>query len=344
MTMQSPRITVIGAGAIGGVTAGFLARKGRRVEIVCKHREALDRIRSQGLHVKGPDGAFQARMNAVLNIADLRGQTDVVLIATKTNDAVDAARRIEPFIGEQTLVLSLQNGIVEDDIAQIVGKARVVGCVVGWSATLLGPADVAFTRAAEFIVGDLYAIGEEKVQRAAAILQDAMPTRISVNIRGELFSKLILNCCINALAAVSGLALGPLLSRKRARDLFIAVMREAVAVADAAGVRVEPALGGLLDYHAFLAGDDDAARQKRDDTLVFMGQMSQDVKPSSVQSLERGKPTETAWLNGYIIELAEKTGLSVPMNHALVNIIDQIENGSIGMSPRILDLPALQPD
>ncbi len=339
--MTTSRITVIGAGAIGGVTAGFLARNGRSVDIVCKYRDTVDHIEKQGLHVGGLAGEFYAKMNAVKDIGELTGKTDLVLIATKANAAADAARQILPFLTEDAIMVSLQNGILEDNIANVVGKHRVVGCVVGWSATLLGPANVVFTRAAEFIIGDIYGIGEEKVARAAAVLQDAMPTRISANIRGELFSKLILNCCINSLSAVSGLPLGPLLSRKRARDLFVAVMREAVSVADAEDVTLEPALGGMLDYHAFLSGDDVAALKNRDDTLAFMGQMSKDIKPSSVQSLERGKPTETPWLNGYIADLADKAGLPVPINRGLVKLITQIEQNKLGMAPENLDHPEL---
>lgn len=337
MSTHSPRIAVIGAGAIGSVTAGLLGRAGHRVELVCKHRGTMARIGSGGLRISGVAGEFAAKPTVVQHIGDLSGNEDLVLIATKANDATAAAQKVLPFLGEESIVVSLQNGIVEDEIARVVGEARVVGCVVSWSATMAAPAEVVYTRAAEFIVGDLYGLSAEKVRRVAGILNDAIVTRVSNNMRGELYAKLILNCCINALSAVTGLNLGPLLEFKSARNLFIAMMAEALAVADASGIKVAPVLGGQLDYYAFLSGSDDAARHRRDTALVQMGRRSREVKPSSLQSLERGRPTETPWLNGYIAARAGVLNIPVPVNLAVIHQIESIERGARPMTPENLD-------
>ncbi|MFH2130664.1 MAG: ketopantoate reductase family protein, partial [bacterium] len=267
MKEDNLRIAVIGAGAIGGITAALLSRKGHDVEIVCKYQETVDLVQSKGLHVSGILGEFYAKTAAVKEISDIKEKMDVVFIATKVNDTSAVARQIAPFLKENALVVSLQNGIIEDELAGVVGQDRVVGCVVGWSATMIGPADMVFTRAGDFIVGDLFGLGDKKVAVVADILNDVVETRIVQNILGELFSKLILNCCINALSVITGLNIGPMLDLKPVRDLFIVIMAEAVAVADASGVELVPIMGGQLDYHAFLRGDDVVSCQKRDDLL-----------------------------------------------------------------------------
>ena len=327
------RIAVIGAGAIGGITAALLSRKGHDVEIVCKYQETADLVQSKGLHVSGLLGEFYAKTAAVKEIADIKDKKDLVFIATKVNDAVAAARQIRPFLGEKALVVSLQNGIIEDQVADVVGQDRVIGCVVGWSATRIGPADMVFTRVGNFIVGDLFGLGYKKVAMVADILNDAVQTNIARNIRGELFSKLIINCCINALSAVTGLNVGPMLDLKPVRDVFISIMAEAVAVADALGIELVPMMGGGLEFHAFLRDHDAVSCQKRDDFLVFLGKQAWDVKPSSLQSLEGGRVTETRWLNGYIVERAAMLGVPVPTNQGICNLIGRIEQGDLTMTP-----------
>ncbi|MBI5250147.1 MAG: hypothetical protein HY912_11695, partial [Desulfomonile tiedjei] len=135
MLQEKTKITVIGAGAIGGVTAALLAKAGWDVEIVCKHQEIADRCTNPGLRVTGIRGEFVVPVRGVKQISDLSGPLDTVLLATKATDCIPAAKELLPKLAEDSCVLSLQNGICEEALAEVLGRNRVIGCVVVWGAS-----------------------------------------------------------------------------------------------------------------------------------------------------------------------------------------------------------------
>lgn len=326
-------VAVVGAGAIGGITAAELARAGYDLEVVGKHRETVDLAISPGLHVFGVGGDRRVPVRAVKDISQLSQPKDVVLLATKTTDAVSAARELLPLLRRDSLVVSLQNGICEDALAEVIGRDRVIGCVVGWGATMHGPAELEMTSTGEFVIGNIDHRPDDRLPRIREMLENVVPTRISNNIMGELYAKLIINSCINSLGALTGLYLGELLSMKAVRDVFLDIMREAMAVAAAMNIKVEPAAGGKLDYYKFLESSGRVAQFKRHLMVRVIGFKYRRLKSSSLQSLERGRVTEIQYLNGYICERAREHGIATPINDALVAMIEEIQSGSRSITP-----------
>jgi 2-dehydropantoate 2-reductase len=250
MTDKSVNIAVVGAGAIGGATAAFLAKAGWSTEIVCKHQDIADLASTRGLHVFGLKGEHYVPMPAVKGIKDLAGPKEVVLLATKATDCLEAAKELLPLLSPDSIVVSLQNGICEDALASVLGRGRIVGCVVGWGATMHGRGEIEVTSPGEFVIGNIDHRPDPRLPLVQEMLSAVVPTRISDNIMGELYSKLIINSCINSLGVITGMNLGKLLARAKIRGIFTALMREAMAVATATGIKVEPAWwkAGLLPF------------------------------------------------------------------------------------------------
>jgi 2-dehydropantoate 2-reductase len=240
-------------------------------------------------------------------------------------------------LSENSRVVSLQNGISEDALVEVLGAERVVGCVVGWGATMLGPAELAVTSPGEFIIGYTDGHSDERLEYLENMLNVVVPTRISANIIGELYSKLIVNSCINSLGAMTGQPLGVLLASARMRNIFIGLMAEAMAVANAAAIKVEPGGGGKLDYYEFLRGDGILARFKRHLVIRIVGFKYRRIRSSSLQSLERGRPTEVDYLNGYICQRGREHNVPTPLNDTIVAIIKEIEAGQRKIQPENLD-------
>ncbi|MEW6348841.1 MAG: 2-dehydropantoate 2-reductase [Thermodesulfobacteriota bacterium] len=336
MLHQETSVAVIGAGAIGGITAAYLGKAGWDVELVCKHQQTVDRVASSGLRVFGIRGEDVYRVKAVRQIADLSSTKDVVLLATKADACVEAAQEALPFLRDTSVLVSLQNGISEYRLAEIAGRERVIGCVVGWGATMHGPGELEMTSEGEFVVGNIDHKPDSRLPRIQEMLSAVVPTRISENIMGELYSKLIVNSCINSLGAITGLPLGKLLAIRKARNLFIRIMEEAIHVADAMGLRVEPGGGGKLDFYRFLGSTSLSARFKQHVTIRAIGFKYRRIRSSSLQSLERGRKTEVDFLNGYITHMGRVHGIPTPVNDALVTIIKEIESGSRPISPQNL--------
>jgi 2-dehydropantoate 2-reductase len=336
MADRNLTVAIIGAGAIGGTTAAFLAQAGWDVELVCKHPETVALASTSGLHVFGVRGEHRVKVKSVREIGELARGKDVVLLATKATECLAAARALLPMIREDTSVVSLQNGICEDALAGVLGRERVLGCVVGWGASMHGPAELEVTSEGEFVIGAMDGRPDSRLPVLKHMLDAVAPTRISDNIMGELYSKLIINSCINSLGVITGQRLGELLADAKVRHIFIGLMQEAMAVAQAMEIKVEPGGGGKLNYYSFLASTSILARIRRHLMIRLIGFKYRRIRSSSLQSLERGRKTEIDYLNGYICERGQERGVSTPLNQAVVTMVKEIENHARKITPENL--------
>ncbi len=188
------------------------------------------------MRITGARGSFTVPLKTVSRVESLSGPKDLVLLATKAADVLAPARAVLPFMGPESLLVSLQNGICVDALGEVVGRARVIGCVIGWAATLHDHGWVEVTSRGRFVIGPIEGAAPPGLATLRAVLSRVMPTGVSNNIYGDLYAKLILNSCFNAICAVTNRTVREIIAHRRGRDIFVAVMREAVAVADAKGL------------------------------------------------------------------------------------------------------------
>lgn len=316
------KIAVIGAGAIGGTTAAFMTKAGYDVQLVCKY-DTITKKACEGLKIVGAKGEHIVKMDAVKEIKELNGKKDYIFVATKAYDMPESCRKALKFADKNTLFVSLQNGISIDAMAEVVGEERTVGCVVGYGGTMLEHGVLDVTSSGDYIIG--MKKNSNKLKQLKTIMDTAFETQISDNILEELYSKLIVNSCISALGAVSGLYLGEMLRKKHVRDIFLRIMCEAVDVADAMGLKLPP-YAGKLDYYELVDLSSAIKRFKAHLTIRVVGIKYRRLKSSSLQSLERGRKTEIDFFNGYIADKAAELNVKAPMNKAITQIIKEIED------------------
>jgi len=315
---------VVGAGAIGGITAALLKKNGFNVEIVCKYDNYASIILDQGIEVSGICGNFKIKIPAYASVSDVRGKKDIILHATKATEMIEAARSLKAILKDNGFVISMQNGICEDELGEVLGHNRVIGCVTGWGATMESYGKVEMTSSGDFILGYPGRKPDEFLKVVAEILSSVMPAKVTDNIMGHLYSKLIINSCITSMGAICGLFLGKMLSIRKIRKIFIEIIREAVAVADSMHLKIE-IFGGRLDFRNFVKGVNLLADARRHMAIRVIGFKFRRLKSSSLQSLEKGKLTEVDYFNGFIVKNATKAGVPVPVNTAMVNMIHEIE-------------------
>lgn len=323
---MNKKILVVGAGAVGGIISVILTKEGYSPHVVVKYPELKQKAKKEGFEIIGHHGHHIQKVAAFLPSDFLMEKYDFVLMTVKANDLAVAARMILPLIHEDSMVVALQNGICEDELAAIVGKNRTIGCVTGWGATMIEPGKYDMTSGGEFIIGNLYGTLSDKLTELKNILETIHPCTISKNIYGELYSKLIINSCITTLGAISGKTLGEMLSNPQIRTIFLKIIFEAIEVANAMGIKVEP-YSGKLDYYKFVKSLNFIGNLRRRTTVRIIGYKYRRLKSSGLQSLERGRPTEIDWLNGYIVSKGKKFGIDVPVNNALVEMVKEIEKG-----------------
>ena len=176
---QAKTVAVIG-GRDRRHHGGISHRAGFDVELVCKHADRAAEISGRGVHITGVRGDMVVPMKAVAEIEQLTGKKDVLLIVTKAYDMPDAARRALPFLKPNSFVVSMQNGICVEALAEVVGAERTVGCVVGWGSTMLPDGSLNMTSEGEFVIGG-YLPGKD-VTPLKAMLDCVIQTRISDNV------------------------------------------------------------------------------------------------------------------------------------------------------------------
>ncbi len=329
---KESRICVIGPGAIGGVVAAVLTRQGYNTTLVVKYPELAEKINKWGIEVLGECGEFTIPIPSVALPQELSGIFDYVLLATKADGLMESARGVLPFLNENSRVVSMQNGICEEMLADVVGEERTIGCVVGFGGSMHEPGKVEMTSDGEFVIGNWNRGADEKLESLAAILNHVAETRISEEIFQELYSKLIINACVTTLGAVCGQYLGEMLSKRNSRKLFIEIIREAVAVGTAMGITIPAGAGGKLDYYKFLAPGP-LSGFKRHLTIRVIGMKYRKLKSSSLQSLQRGRKTEVDNFNGYIAAKGRELGVATPVNEKLTRMVLEIEQGKRKVDP-----------
>ncbi len=332
--MTNKTIAVIGGGAIGGITAAYLSKAGYDVELVVKYKEKAEQAASKGLHIIGVRGDHYIKLKAVADVEQLSGKKDIVMIVTKAYDMPDAARRVLPFLEDDSLVVSMQNGICVEALGEIVGAERSVGCVIGWGSTMLQDGTLNMTSEGDFVIGGQRP--DKDLSGLKDVFDHMLPTRISGNIIADLYSKMIVNSCITSLGVLCGLNLGKIMTYKRARQIFVSIIREAVAVANAMNLKVEP-YGGKLDYYKLIKGEGALADFRRDAMIRIIGFKYRRLKSSSLQSLQRGKPTEVDYYNGYIAKKGAELGVATPVNSRIVEMIKEIEAKERTIDPKNLE-------
>ncbi len=330
--IRQSKILVVGAGAIGGIIAAFLTRAGQNVQLVTKYPDLADRIRESGIQVSGIKGSFTFPVPAVATIDEAEGEFDFVIIATKAYDliypAVEAVERLTP----NGKIVTIQNGIVEEHIAAVVGREKVIGCVVGWGATLESPGVMRMTSGGEFVIGSLDGESKEELKVLKEILNRFLKTTIVDDIYAHLYSKLIINMCVTTLGAISSYNVGQMLWKRQFRHLIVQIVREAIDVADAMGMRV-PFYAEKLNYYYLAKQVSFFPSIIKHIVMLDFGWKYRNLKSSSLQSLERGKKTEISYMNGYVVKKGMELSVKTPLNTILVEYVSQIEKGMFDTTP-----------
>jgi 2-dehydropantoate 2-reductase len=301
------RIAVMGAGAVGCFFGGMLARAGADVTFIARgpHLEALAR---NGLFLDSIHFQQRVPVRASAEPAAVRG-AELVLFSVKTVDTETAAKSIAPHLSPGALVLSLQNGV--DNVARISAAAGLsaLASVVYVAASLPEPGRVKHAGRGDLVIGD------SPAQQVAAIRDTfepaGVPCRLSDNLDGELWQKLTLNCCGNAVSALTRSGYGPAVRNPLVRDVMQTALDEARDVARAAGVRLP----------------DDGPENSANAMNLLENYGS--ATSSTEQDIARGRRTEMDSLNGYVARRGAELGVETPVNRTLYALVKLLEERSL---------------
>jgi 2-dehydropantoate 2-reductase len=318
------RISIIGAGAIGGLLAARLTAAGEDVCVVARgaQKDAIGRI---GLKVIGlPDGELHVRPRVVSSIGEA-GPQDLIVLGVKAHQVAAIAPDINAALGPQTMILTAQNGIpwwyfmkhggahegrtldsVDPSlsISAHLPVDRVLASVVYPAAELVAPGVIQFIEGERFTLSE---IDQQKSERIASVSQvftnAGFKAPVSSDVRAEIWTKLWGNLSFNPISALTGATLAGICRDNGARALAADMMREAQAVGEALGIRFRIPL------------------EKR----IAGAQAVGEHKTSMLQDIEAGRPTEIEALVGSVIELGQITGVPTPHISAIYACVKLLE-------------------
>ena len=310
--MGDVRVVVYGAGAIGSLVGARLHEAGVSVQLIGREAQ-VNAIRTNGLQVKGLRDSHVVQLPATTT---LEGPADIILLTVKSQDVQGACRVIAQKNSDATVV-TMQNGVRSDrEAADILGRGRIVGCVLNISATYLEPGVVEQNTREFFQVGAPFPEAGARVDPVVAVLSPTLRVEIAPDIARARWTKLMANLN-NAIMAITGLPIGKALRHPGLARLSIATIREGVRTAQLGGFgldqsrrartfRLMSTLPMSLSYPIF---------RKR-----LAGNFPPDSTygPSTLQSLRRGSSSELDYLNGEIVTLGKQIGRPTPYDTGLL--------------------------
>jgi 2-dehydropantoate 2-reductase len=321
--MIEASVLVVGAGAIGGVTAARMEGGVRRVTVLDANEEHVEKIRNPGLLLDDLGEERRVRLDAYADPAGLGDPFDFALVTLKAPH-LEAA--LGPLVerGLAGTFVSLGNGLVQDRIASIVGGKNLIVGTVEWGATNLGAGHLARTTRAPFVIGEPDGETKSRTRLLAEALQTVADVRITRNISGQVWSKLLVNSAFSGLGAVSGLLYREVIADPAGKEAALAVWREGYDVGMAQGITMDEVLGVPAESLVVRGPED---RKKADEALeVAMGYAGA-TKASMLQDLERGARTEVDVINGGVVERGREHGVETPFNERVVALMHAMERG-----------------
>ena len=322
------RCAIYGAGSLGTVLGAYMTKNGVPVELVNRNKAHVAAMREKGAHITGTV-EMTVPVNAITP-DEMNGKYEVILLMTKQLHNPEVVTFLKPFLADNGVIVTLQNGIPEPGIAEIVGKGHTMGCTVEWGATLSAPGECILTSdpdSLSFHMGKMDGITDEQFAMVKDLLEKMCPVHFEENLLGARWSKLLINATFSGLGTVVGGRFGDVSEDADAKKVAIRCMKECIDVGHATGVEFAPVQGKDITKLFYYKG-----ALKRAFALFLLPiamKKHRAIEPSMLQDLRNGKPCEVDAINGVVCEWGRKFNIPTPINDRIVEVIKKEQSGEL---------------
>lgn len=325
------RAAIYGAGSLGTILGAYITKNGGKIELINRNKAHIEALQNKGAKVIGTV-EFSQPVKAYTP-AEMSGVYDIIFLMTKQQQNSEVVNYIKEYLAPDGVIVTLQNGIPEIEIGEIVGEERVLGCTVAWGATMKEAGVCELTSAPDsltFSLGSLQPVPNPHINEVKALLELMGPVDIDKNFIGSRWSKLLINSAFSGMSAVLGSTFGEAAGNKASRRIVQALIKECIDVCAAGNIKIEPVQGKdivkLLDYSNCI--------KKAFSFFIIPIAIRKHakLKASMLQDIEKGKKTEVDAINGVVSKYGRKVGVPTPMNDMVVDIIHRIESGELSAS------------
>ena len=336
MKATDARIAIYGAGAMGTVLGVMLKKGGLdNVDLITRNEAHVQGMSQQGATVVcEADGIeINEKVNAILP-ADMQGQYDVIFLMTKQRYNAETLTALLPYLKEDGVVCTTQNGLPEPSVAAIVGEKRTYGAATSYGATFIGGGKMSLTSKLEGMSIEFggYHNDNEKADLIAEILSHAGKAtgndkfvKKSDNLLGARWSKLAINAAFSGLSVVTGLTFGEVAKKPKTRKLALGILRECMDVAKASGVTLAKMQGH--DMEKMLGGRTPIKRFIAYMVLPFAMKKHKKLVSGMLKDVQNGRKCEIDFIDGIVSKEGGRIGVDTPLCDKVVEIVHGIENG-----------------
>jgi len=301
--MKKLKIGIAGPGAVGGYYGACLARAGMDVKFLGRGSH-LDAIKEKGLSIKSYKGDFHISPFASDDPVEI-GPCDLIIFCVKSFDSTNMGRFIKPMVGPSTVILSLQNGVENEEIlGGLYGSDKVLAGVAFIGSRIEKPGEIVHTASGNITFGEAGGGSSDRTKELAEIFNTAgIKARLSDDMRKVMWQKMVWNCGFNAITALTGCSAAEVLLLKETREIVIKTMEEVIAVAAALGIEFDAGLPEKTIAHTEKQGE---------------------IRTSMLVDMEKEKKMEIDGLNGAVCRKGDDKGVPTPTNDILYGIIKSI--------------------
>ena len=325
------RYAIYGAGSLGTVLGAYITKAGVPIDLINRNKKHTAALKEKGAHIKGTVD-FKVKVNA-LYPDEMTEVYDVIFLMTKQLLNKEVVTFLKPYLSEKGVIVTLQNGIPEPGIAEIIGSDRTIGCVVEWGATLDEPGTSILTSDPEslsFHMGKMEGVSDEMFNLVKELLEKMCPVYIEDNLLGARWSKLLINATFSGIGTCVGGLFGDVSEDKDAQKVAIICMKECIDVGRAAGATFAPVQG--KDITKLFYYTNNIKKAFGIFLLPIAMKKHRLIEPSMLQDLKKDKPCEVDAINGVVCEWGKKVNIPTPINDRIVEIIKKEQNKELPLS------------
>ena len=322
------KYAIYGAGSLGTVLGAYITKNGGEIELINRNRAHVEALTEKGAIINGTvDMTVPVK---AITPDQMSGPYDVILLMTKQLYNKQVVTELKPYLSEDGVIVTLQNGLPEPLIAEIVGSEHTIGCVVEWGAALTAPGVCTLTSEPDslsFHMGKMEGISEEQFKMVKDLLELMCPVHEENNLIGARWSKLLINATFSGLGTVVGGTFGDVSEDKYAKKIAIRCMKECIDVGHAAGAVFAPVQGKDITKLFYYKN-----KLKYAFALLLLPiamKKHRAIVPSMLQDIRNGKACEIDAINGVVCDFGKASGVATPINDRIVSVIKQIEKGEL---------------
>lgn len=325
------RVAIYGAGAMGTILGAYIAASGKQIDLITSNVGHVEAIKKHGAQVLG-NANFTVRVNA-LTPDQMTGCYDIIFLMTKQRENHKILTTLKDYLAEEGVICTLQNGLPEPSVIEVVGGRRCLGCAVGWGASYIGDGASELTSKKDkmtFALGSMHG-HNPWTEIVKEYLECAGKVTVEENFFGARWAKLTMNSAFSPLSAVTGFTFGEVGKKRPTRELAFALLNEAFDVAEQCGVEISPIQGhDIVSIYKCKGGIKKFVAMR---LVPYAMHNHKKILSGMYFDLRTGKKCDVDFVNGVIQRLGNKFDVETPVNDAVIEMAHQIERGERGITP-----------